>query len=554
MKTDIEIAMSAEKKPIVEIAKNLKIAEEDLELYGKYKAKINLKATELGQKAENLVLVTAINPTRAGEGKSTVTVGLTDSLQRIGKDVIACLREPSLGPVFGIKGGATGGGYAQVNPMEDINLHFTGDMHAITTANNLIAAALDNHMHQGNELEINPQRIVFKRVLDMNERTLREITIAQGAKVNGVERKDHFQITVASEVMAILCLATDLEDFKKRIGKMIVAYTHDNKPITVADLKVVGAVALVMKDAIKPNLVQTLEHAPVLMHGGPFANIAHGCNSLIATKMGLKLADYVITEAGFGADLGSEKFVDIKSRMGGLNPKAIVLVATIRALKLHGGADSNELQNEDLTALKKGIANLQKHIDTVKAYGINYVVAINEFVTDTEAELELLADYCNQNNHPVVRASIWAKGSAGGVELANAVVNACQTQTKPVNFIYELTDSFEEKVNKIIQTVYGGSGFELSETAKNNLTQIKELGLDHLPVCMAKTPASLSDNPELIGAPKDFKIHISEITISAGAGFLVILTGKVMVMPGLPKVPSANNMDITSDGEIVGLF
>ncbi len=554
MKTDIEIAMSAEKKPIVEIAKNLQIAEEDLELYGKYKAKINLKATKLGNKAENLVLVTAINPTRAGEGKSTVTVGLTDSLKRIGKDVIACLREPSLGPVFGIKGGATGGGYAQVNPMEDINLHFTGDMHAITTANNLIAAALDNHMHQGNELAINPENIVFKRVLDMNERTLREITIAQGPKVNGVERKDRFQITVASEVMAILCLANDLADFKKRIGKMIVAYTFDNKPVTVADLNVVGAVALVMKDAIKPNLVQTLEHAPVLMHGGPFANIAHGCNSLIATKMGLKLADYVITEAGFGADLGSEKFVDIKSRMGGLNPKAIVLVATIRALKLHGGADANELQTEDLTALEKGIANLQKHIDTVKAYGVNYVVAINEFVTDTEAELALLSDYCKQNSHPVVRASIWAKGSAGGVELANAVVEACEQQKTPVKFIYELTDTFEEKVNKIIKTVYGGNGFELSETAKNNLEQIKELGLDHLPVCMAKTPASLSDNPDLIGAPTDFKINVSEITISAGAGFLVILTGKVMVMPGLPKVPSANNMDITSDGEIVGLF
>ncbi len=554
MKTDIEIASSAEKKPINQIAEKLKIADADLELYGKYKAKINLNETELTPKENNLVLVTAINPTRAGEGKSTVTVGLTDSLQKIGKNVVACLREPSLGPVFGLKGGATGGGYAQVNPMEDINLHFTGDMHAITTANNLIAAALDNHIHQGNELNIDPTNIVLKRVLDMNERTLRDITIAQGAKVNGVERKDHFQITVASEVMAILCLASDLEDFKVRIGKMIVAYSYDQQPITVKDLEVVGAVALVMKDAIKPNLVQTLEHAPVLMHGGPFANIAHGCNSLIATKMGLDLADYVVTEAGFGADLGSEKFVDIKSRMGGLNPKAIVIVATIRALKLHGGADANDLATEDLTALEKGIANLQKHIDTVSEYGINYVVAINEFVTDTEAELTLVQNYCAENNHPVVRASIWAKGSEGGIELANAVVNACENQTSPVNFIYELNDSFETKVTKIIQKVYGGNGFELSEKAKSDLTRIKELGLDKLPVCMAKTPASLTDNPEVIGAPTGFDIHISEITISAGAGFLVILTGKVMVMPGLPKVPSANKMDITKDGQIIGLF
>ncbi len=554
MKTDIEIAMSAEKKNIAEIAQKLNIAENDLELYGKYKAKINLDETKLKPKEENLILVTAINPTRAGEGKSTVTVGLTDSLQKIGKNVVACLREPSLGPVFGIKGGATGGGYAQVNPMEDINLHFTGDMHAITTANNLIAAALDNHIHQGNELDINPDQITFKRVLDMNERTLREITIAQGAKVNGVERKDHFQITVASEVMAILCLASDLEDFKLRIGKVIVAFNHAGKPVTVADLQVVGAVALVMKDAIKPNLVQTLEHAPVLMHGGPFANIAHGCNSLIATKMGLKLADYVVTEAGFGADLGSEKFIDIKSRMGNLNPKAVVLVATIRALKLHGGAHADDLQTENLEALEQGIANLQKHIDTVKEYGVNYVVAINEFITDSEAELELVKNYCTSNNHPVVQAGIWAKGSAGGIELANAVVNACETQTNQVKYIYELTDSFEEKLNKIITKVYGGTGFVLSEKAKNDLEKIKKLGLADLPVCMAKTPASLSDNPELIGAPKDFKINISEITVSAGAGFLVILTGKVMVMPGLPKIPSANKMDITKSGEIIGLF
>lgn len=554
MKTDIEIALSSEKKHITEIAKKLNIHADDLELYGKDKAKVVLNKTELTPKEENLVLVTAINPTRAGEGKSTITVGLTDALAAANKSVVACLREPSLGPVFGLKGGATGGGMAQVNPMEDINLHFTGDMHAITTANNLIAACLDNHIHQGNELNIDLNKIVFKRVLDMNDRSLRDITIGQGSHVNGVERKDGFQITVASEVMAILCLAKDLEDFKVKVSEIIVAYTEDDKVVTVKDLGIEGALALVMKDAIKPNLVQTLEHTPVLMHGGPFANIAHGCNSLMATRMGLSLADYVVTEAGFGADLGSEKFVDIKSRMGGIKPKAIVLVATIRALKLHGGVDQADLANENVEALEAGLENLAKHIDTVKQYGVNYVVAINKFVTDSEAEVKALFDWCEANNHPVVESDVWEKGSAGGQDLANAVIKACETSTGNLNYIYELEDTFEEKLNKIITKVYGGSGFELTDTAKAQLEQITKNGYGDLPVCMAKTPASLTDDPSKIGAPKDFKITISEIKVSAGAGFLVVLTGKVLVMPGLPKVPAANKMNIDNKGVITGLF
>lgn len=554
MKTDIEIALSSKQLPIVEIAKKININEDDLELYGKYKAKLAINEQDYETKAENLVLVTAINPTRAGEGKSTITVGLTDSLQAQDKSVIACLREPSMGPVFGLKGGAAGGGYAQVNPMADINLHFTGDMHAITSANNLISACLDNHIHQGNELNIDINNIVFKRVLDMNERTLRDVTIGMGPAVNGIERQDHFQITVASEIMAILCLASDLTDFKTRVSKIIVAYTVDGKPVTVKDLKVAGAVTLVMKDAIKPNLIQTLEHAPVLMHGGPFANIAHGCNSLIATKLGLKLADYVVTEAGFGADLGSEKFIDIKSRMGDLKPKVVVIVATIRALKLHGGADMNELAKEDLTSLEKGFANLQKHIDTVKEYGVNYVVAVNKFTTDSENEVKLLMNWCQEMNHEVVLANVWEYGSRGGKDLATAVIKACENPTKQLNYIYDLEDTFDMKMNKIIKKVYGGNGFVLSEQAKADLEQINQLKLSHLPICMAKTPASLSDNPDLIGAPTDFNIHVSEIKVSAGAGFLVVLTGKVLIMPGLPKVPAANNMDVLEDGTIVGLF
>ncbi len=554
MYSDIEIALNSKMQHITEIATKLDISADDLELYGKDKAKLNIDAEKLANKAENLILVTSINPTRAGEGKSTITVGLTDSLQAIDKSVIACLREPSMGPVFGIKGGATGGGYAQVNPMADINLHFTGDMHAITAANNLIAAAIDNHIHQGNELSIDLNNITFKRVMDMNERSLREVTICQGPAINGVERKDGFQITVASEVMAILCLAKDLNDFKERIGKMIVAYSTTNEPIYVQDLNVVGAVALIMKDALKPNLIQTLEHAPVLMHGGPFANIAHGCNSLIATRLGLKLADYVVTEAGFGADLGSEKFIDIKSRMGELKPKAVVIVATIRALKLHGGAAINELSEENTSALEAGLANLAKHIDTVKQYGVNYVVAINKFASDTEAEIKVLTNYCNENGHDVVLANVWEHGSQGGLELANKVVELCENSTDNVNYIYEMTDSFEEKLNKIITNVYGGNGFELSENAKIQLANLKNLGLADLPICMAKTPASLSDNPELIGAPSDFTINIDEIRVSNGAGFIVVITGKVMVMPGLGKNAAMYNMDIDQDGNIQGLF
>ncbi len=554
MYSDIEIALNSKKKHITEIANKLNIASEDLELYGNDKAKLNINSDELSAKAENLVLVTSINPTRAGEGKSTITVGLTDSLQAIDKSVVACLREPSMGPVFGIKGGATGGGYAQVNPMADINLHFTGDMHAITAANNLIAAAIDNHIHQGNELAIDINNITFKRVMDMNERSLREVTICQGPAINGVERKDGFQITVASEVMAILCLAKDLNDFKERIGQMIVAYSTKNEPIYVRDLNVVGAVALIMKDALKPNLIQTLEHAPVLMHGGPFANIAHGCNSLIATRLGLKLADYVVTEAGFGADLGSEKFIDIKSRMGNLKPKAIVIVATIRALKLHGGADMNNLSVEDTKALEAGLANLAKHIDTVKKYGVNYVVAINKFATDTEAEIELLTKYCADNNHEVVLANVWEHGSKGGIELANKVVELCENSTNELNFIYDGNDPFEEKLNKIITNVYGGNGFTLSDNAKKQLANLQALNLANLPVCMAKTPASLSDNPEMIGAPSDFTINIDEIRVSNGAGFIVVITGKVMVMPGLGKNAAMYNMDIDDAGNIKGLF
>ncbi len=554
MYSDIEIALNSKKKHIKEIAAKLNIPEEALEMYGNDKAKVNLDPSTLSKKAENLVLVTSINPTRAGEGKSTITVGLTDSLQASGKSVVACLREPSMGPVFGIKGGATGGGYAQVNPMADINLHFTGDMHAITSANNLIAAAIDNHIHQGNELDIDLNNITFKRVLDMNERSLREITICQGPAINGVERKDGFQITVASEVMAVLCLASDMDDFKARIGRMIVAYSQNKKPITVEMLGVVGAVALIMKDAIKPNLVQTLEHAPVLMHGGPFANIAHGCNSLMSTKLGLKLADYVITEAGFGADLGSEKFIDIKARMGELKPKAIVIVATIRALKLHGGADMNELAKEDTVALEKGLENLAKHIDTVKQYGVNYVVAINKFATDSEAELALLLDYCQANNHEVVLSNVWEHGSKGGAALANKVAELCENPTGELNYIYDLEDEFELKLNKIIQKVYGGASFILSENAQAQLANLVNLGLDKLPVCMAKTPASLSDNPELIGAPRDFTINIDEIRVSSGAGFIVVITGKVMVMPGLGKNAAMYNMDIDNEGKITGLF
>ncbi|MDR1782171.1 MAG: formate--tetrahydrofolate ligase [Bacilli bacterium] len=555
MKTDIEIAQACEMKKIEEIAQKAGINEKYLEKYGNYKAKIDLNIfEELKDKEDaNLVLVTAINPTSAGEGKSTTTVGLVEALNQIGHFTIGCIREPSLGPVFGIKGGAAGGGYSQVVPMEDINLHFTGDMHAIGIANALIAAVIDNHIHQGNELNIDINNIVWKRCVDMNDRSLRQVTIAQGSAANGVERKDGFNITVASEVMAILCLATSMADFKERIAKIIVAYTKDGQPVTVKDLNIVGAVAMVMKDALKPNLVQTLEGNGMFVHGGPFANIAHGCNSLLATKLASKLADYVVTEAGFGADLGSEKFIDIKSRMGGLKPKCVVIVATIRALKMHGGQAKEDLKEENVEALLKGVANLEKHIETVKEYGLPYVVALNNFTFDTEKEKEAIFTWARDNDVTVIESDVWANGGKGGVELAQAVVDAC-SENKEVKFIYELTDSFETKVKKIAQKCYGAKSVILTDEALKTLDLLRNLDLDMLPICMAKTPASLTDDPKILGRPTDFDITIREIRISNGAGFIVCLTGSVMTMPGLPKVPAAERMDVLEDGKIVGLF
>ncbi|MEG0283487.1 MAG: formate--tetrahydrofolate ligase [Erysipelotrichales bacterium] len=554
-KSDIEIAQEAKLLNIDKIAARLNIEEEYLEKYGNNKAKVDLSImNQLEDKEDgNLILVTAINPTPAGEGKSTTTVGLVEALNKLKYDTVGCIREPSLGPVFGLKGGAAGGGYSQVVPMEDINLHFTGDMHAIGIANNLIAALIDNHIHQGNELNIDINNIVFKRCMDMNDRSLREITIAQGSHVNGVERKDGFNITVASEIMAILCLANSLDDFKQRIARLIVAFDTNKKPITVEDLKAVGAITLVMKDALKPNLVQTIENNPVFVHGGPFANIAHGCNSLIATKLALKLSDYVVTEAGFGADLGSEKFIDIKSRIGKLKPNCIVLVATIRALKMHGGQDKNDLKEENIDALLKGVENLEKHIETVEAYGLPYVVAINKFATDTKEEVETLLNWCKDKGISVVESDVWAQGGEGGLELAKEVVEACK-KPSDLKFVYEIEDSFELKANKVAQTCYGAKDVVLSKEAKEYLELLKDNNLDKLPICMAKTPASLSDDPSLLGRPKDFTITIRELRVSAGAGFIVALTGAVMTMPGLPKVPAAEKMDVLDDGKAVGLF
>jgi formate--tetrahydrofolate ligase len=555
MKSDIEIAQECQLNKIEEIALKAGIDEKYLEKYGNYKAKIDLTINdELKNKKDgNLVLVTAINPTPAGEGKSTTTVGLVEALNREGYFSIGCIREPSLGPVFGIKGGAAGGGYSQVVPMEDINLHFTGDMHAIGIANALIAAMIDNHIHQGNELDIDLDNIIWKRCVDMNDRSLRQVTIAQGSKANGVERKDGFNITVASEVMAILCLSTDMNDFKNRIANIIVAYSNSGKPVTVKDLKAVGAVAMVMKDALKPNLVQTLEHNAMFVHGGPFANIAHGCNSLIATKLALRLADYVVTEAGFGADLGSEKFIDIKSRIGDLHPKCVVIVATIRALKMHGGQPKDELKEENIDALLKGVVNLEKHIETVKSYGLPSVVAINSFLFDTEKEKETLFNWCTEKGITVVQSNVWAEGGAGGTDLANAVVKACD-ENKSFNFIYDADDSFETKIDKIVTTCYGANKAVLTDEALEQLALIKSIGLDKLPICMAKTPASLTDDPKVLGRPTDFDITIRELRVSAGAGFIVCLTGSVMTMPGLPKVPAAERMYVGEDGKIVGLF
>ena len=556
MKNDIEIAQSAKMEPIINIAKKIGLGEGDIELYGKYKCKISLDAIKRleNNKDGKLVLVTAINPTPAGEGKSTVTVGLGQALNKIGKNTVIALREPSLGPVFGIKGGAAGGGYAQVVPMEDINLHFTGDMHAITSANNLLCAAIDNHIHQGNLLRIDSRRIVFKRVMDMNDRALRNIVVGMGGKINGFLREDGFMITVASEIMAILCMASDLEDLKERMGNILIAYNLDGEPVYAKELEIEGAMALLMKDAIKPNLVQTLENTPAIIHGGPFANIAHGCNSIIATKTALKMSDITITEAGFGADLGAEKFLDIKCRYGNLNPDCIVLVATIRALKHHGGVKKDELNTSNVDALNKGMKNLEKQIENIKAYGVPVVVAINKFITDSDEEVKAIEDFCKNVGVEVSLTEVWEKGGEGGIDLANKVIKTMETEPSNFKMIYDSEESIKDKILKIVQTIYGGKGVNYTPQALKQIAEIEKFNLDKLSICMAKTQYSLSDNPSLLGRPENFDITVKEVRVSNGAGFIVVLTGDVMTMPGLPKVPAANRMDIKDNGEIVGLF
>lgn len=542
--------------PIVEIAKQLNISEDDLDLYGKYKGKISL---DLYKRLENqrdgkLILVTAINPTAAGEGKTTTNVGLSMGLNKIGKKTVTTLREPSLGPCFGVKGGAAGGGYAQVVPMEDINLHFTGDIHAITTANNLLAALIDNHIHQGNRLNIDPRRVTWRRALDMNDRALRDIVIGLGGKGNGIPREDGFDITVASEIMAILCLATSMEDLKDRLSRMIIGYTYDNAPVTAGDLEATGALALLLKDALKPNLVQTLENTPAIIHGGPFANIAHGCNSVLATKTALKIADYVVTEAGFGADLGAEKFFNIKCRYAGLKPDVVVVVATVRALKNHGGVTKADLNQENMQALADGFENLEKQIDNVKKFGVSAVVAINAFPTDTERELEFVRERCLAQGVEVVLSEVWAKGGEGGIQLAERVVELAEKGESSFKPLYDLDLPIKEKVEIIAREIYGADGVEFSGKALKEIESYEKIGLDKLPICMAKTQYSLSDNPRLLGRPKGFKITVNTLRASAGAGFLVAITGDIMTMPGLPKVPAANHIDILENGEIVGLF
>lgn len=555
MKSDIEIAQEAKMLPIVKIAQDLNLSEDDIELYGKYKCKISL---DILNKSDNkdgkLVLVTAINPTPAGEGKSTVTVGLGQGLCKLGKKAVIALREPSLGPVFGIKGGAAGGGYAQVVPMEDINLHFTGDMHAITSANNLLSAAIDNHIHQGNDLRIDSRRILFKRVMDMNDRALRDIVVGMGGKANGFVREDGFMITVASEIMAILCLAKDLADLKERMGNILVAYNLDGEAVYAKDLNVHGAMTLLMKDAIKPNLVQTLENTPAIIHGGPFANIAHGCNSIIATKTALKLGDIVVTEAGFGADLGAEKFFDIKCRYGELEPNCVVLVATIRALKHHGGVAKDKLNVEDIEALNKGIENLGKHIENIKKYGVPMIVAINKFVTDTEDEIKAIKEYCHSIGVKVSLSEVWAKGGDGAIELGNEVLDIIEKEESKFDVLYDIEDSIEDKIFKIAKEIYGAKGVNFTTQALNQIRELERIGCDKLPICMAKTQYSLSDNPKLLGRASNFDITVREIKVSKGAGFIVALTGDIMTMPGLPKVPAAARMDILENGEILGLF
>ncbi len=555
MKTDVEIAQEAEMQDIRKIAEKLEISEDELELYGKYKAKVTLEAWEAvkGRPNGKLVLVTAINPTPAGEGKTTTSVGLADAFHEQGKKVAVALREPSLGPCFGLKGGAAGGGYAQVVPMEDINLHFTGDFHAITTAHNLLAAVLDNHIQQGNALDIDVRRVVWKRVLDLNDRALRHVVIGLGGKAHGVPRETGFDITVASEMMAILCLAADLEDMKKRLGKIVVAYTRDGRAVHAEELHVTGALTLLFKDAIKPNLVQTLEGTPAFIHGGPFANIAHGCNSVMATKFALKFADYVVTEAGFGADLGAEKFLDIKCRFAGIHPDAVVIVATVRALKMHGGLDKKELDHVDMTALEKGLTNLTKHIENIQKFGLPAVVAINAFPTDTKEELDFVEQKCNELGAEVALSEVWAKGGKGGLKLAEKV-EAAFNKPNDFHFIYETEQSIPEKIGAIAREIYGADGVDFTAAAKKQLQEIEELGFDRMPVCMAKTQYSLSDDATKLGRPSGFRITVRELRVSAGAGFIVALTGNILTMPGLPKHPAAENMDIDKDGRIVGLF
>ncbi len=556
MKTDVQIAQEAKMKPISEIAEQIGILDDELELYGKYKAKVSLDVFErLKDKPDGkLILVTAINPTPAGEGKTTTNIGLSMGLNKLGKKTITALREPSLGPSFGVKGGAAGGGYAQVVPMEDINLHFTGDFHAITSAHSLLAALLDNHIHQGNALNIDIRRIAWKRVVDMNDRALRNIVIGLGGKADGVPRQDGFDITVASEIMAILCLSNDLEDLKERLGNMVVAYNMDGEPVRAKDLEATGALALILKDAIKPNLVQTLENTPALIHGGPFANIAHGCNSILATKMALKLGDYAITEAGFGADLGAEKFFDIKCRASNLKPAAAVIVATVRALKMHGGVAKADLGTENLKALEKGLENLEKHIENVAKFGVPSVVAINKFPTDTQAEVDLVFEKVKALGAEVAISDVWAAGGEGGIELAKKVIEVVETKESNFKPLYEVELPIKEKIAKIAKEVYGADGVTFTKGAEKMIKTLEGLGLDKMPICMAKTQYSLSDDATLLGRPTGFTITVREIRLSAGAGFIVALTGEVMTMPGLPKVPAANNMDILPDGTIVGLF
>ena len=556
MKTDVQIAQEAQKQHIREIAQKVGVSEDNLELYGNFKAKVDLEVLENLKDKPNgkLILVTAINPTAAGEGKTTVNVGLSMGLNKIGKLTFTALREPSLGPCFGVKGGAAGGGYAQVVPMEDINLHFTGDIHAVTTANNLLSALIDNHLHHGNLLGIDPNRITWRRAIDMNDRALRNMVIGLGGKTNGVTREDGFDITVASEVMAILCLADSVDDLKHRLSKMIIGYTYDNKPITAKDLDAVGSMALLLKDAIKPNLVQTLENTPAFIHGGPFANIAHGCNSVVATKTALKLADYVVTEAGFGADLGAEKFFDIKCRQANLSPSATVIVATIRALKKHGGVGKNELNLENFDALRLGFENLKTHVENVRKFGVPAVVAINEFPTDTMAEVEFIQKLCADIDVPVVLTQVWAKGGEGAVQLAHKVVELAESGVANFKPLYELDQPIIKKIEKIAKEIYRADGVDFSAKAIKNIMKFEEDGLGALPICMAKTQYSFTDDPDRYGAPKGFRITINDVKVSAGAGFIIPMAGDIMRMPGLPKVPSANKIDILPNGEIIGLF